>query len=206
VPKNDENLEVQGQEELENLEGQDQELEQDGNEEEAFDKERALETIRQQRESEKAIAKQLKEAKASLKKYQDDEKKRKDAELSELEKANQRVTELEAALKEAQTMTQALRLRQEFSKVAGKLKLAFVDAQAEEDAFDLSDMDEVVIDGNGKVTGLEEAIKALHKQRPYLFASTDDKGKGTPPRTPNGNKPPTTLNTGTAPVKPRVRL
>ena len=162
---------------------QEQVQEQDGGEDE-FNKDRALETIRKQRESEKALAKQLKEAKAALEIFQADEKKRKDAELSELDKSKNRVAELETQLKEAQTMTQALRLRQEFAKAAARLKVAFADTQAEDDAFELSDMEEVEIGADGKITGLDDAIKALQKTRPYLFKQAESDGKGTPPRGP----------------------
>lgn len=201
MPDESENLSVP---EGRDTEGQEPRQEPEPEPQEEFDRERALETIHRQRESEKALKKQLQEAKSALKKFEDENKRREDAELSDLQRAQKRITDLEAMLQDAQTMTQALRLRQEFSRVSSRLKLSFVDPQAEEDAFELADMDNVEIDENGKVTGLEEAIKALQKQRPYLFASDERSGKGTPPRTQKITT--SGLPGGAEPVKPRIRL
>lgn len=177
---------LQEQETPNQEENQEQAQPEDNQEEgkEEFDKDRALETIRRQRESEKNIKKQLQEAQKALLKFQEEEKKRKDAELSDLERAQTRVKELEAAVQEAQTMTQALRLRQEFGKSAARLKVAFADGQAEDDAFELADMENVEIDAKGNVTGLDDVLKTLQKTRPYLFVQADPT-KGTPPRAQN---------------------
>lgn len=149
---------------------------------EDFDKERAMSTIKAQREAEQKLAKELKDAKAALKAFQDEEQKRKDAELSELEKAQKRAAELEKSLKDAQTLAQTFRLQQSFRTVTAKLSLKFASDQAEEDAFELADLSDVEIDADGKVKGLEEAIKGLHKSRPYLFAAEDTEPPGTPKR------------------------
>lgn len=194
----EDNLEDQGQE-AEDQETQEQEIEQD---ESDFDKARALETIRKQRESEKELAKKLKAVNAELKKLQDVEAKRKEAELSELEKSQKRAQELEERLQAAQTTAQALRLRQEFGKVAARLKLSFVDQQAEDDAFELADMDDVELYEDGKITGLEDAVKALQKKRPYLFTSDEGGSRGTPKRPViKGGTPP-----GSEAIRPKIKL
>ena len=162
-------------------EGENQNGDGDGDE---FDKERALETIRKQRESEKKLAKDLKDTQARLKQYEDAEKAKQDAEKTELQKAQDREAKLKQDLQEAQETAQALRLRQEFGKTAAKLALKFASVQAEDDAFELAEMDGVEIDANGKVTGLEDAVKELQKSRPYLFAQAEGEGdgQGTPKR------------------------
>jgi hypothetical protein len=49
-------------------------------------------------------------------------------------------------------MTQALRLRQDFSRFAANMKVIFADIQAEEDAFELADMEDVEIGAEGKIS------------------------------------------------------
>lgn len=162
---------------------------EDGDDGDEFDKDRALETIRKQRESEKKAKDELKAARARLKELEEAEKKRQDADKSELEKATSRVSELEKALQDSREMAQALRLRQEFGKVAKKLNLKFADVQAEDDAFLLAEMEGVEMDADGEVTGLEDAVKALHKSRPYLFAKAEGgDGNGTPQRNGKGGQ------------------
>jgi hypothetical protein len=118
----------------------------------------------------------------ALKKFEEAERKKADADKSDLQKAQERAAELEKALSEMQEATDALRVRQAFGSVAGKLELKFASPQAEEDAFELADMEGVEISADGKVTGLEKALKSLQASRPYLFASEDAgaTGQGTP--------------------------
>lgn len=157
------------------------------NPEEDFDKERALETIRKQRESEKKLAKELREAAARLKAYEDAEKAKADAEKTELQKLQERAEKLENDLREAQEVAQALQLRQAFIAAAGSKGMQFANAQAAEDAFELADLEGVEIDASGKVTGLDDALASLQKARPYLFkASESGDGQGTPQRGKNG--------------------
>lgn len=182
----DEQQETPTEEPLENGEVQNQE----GGEGDEFDKARALETIRKQRESESKALKALKEAQVRLKHLEDADKKRQDAEKSDLEKAQARVTELEKALQDTQETAQALRLRQEFGKAATKLGVSFAGPQAEDDAFELAEMDGVEMDAQGKITGLDDAIKALQKSRPYLFSQSKENGdgQGTPQRNGKGSQ------------------
>lgn len=156
------------------------------NPEEDFDKERALDTIRKQRESERKLAKELREAAARLKAYEDAEKAKAEADKTELQKLQERAQKLETELREAQEVAQALQLRQAFIATAGKTDLKFASQQAAEDAFELADLEGVEIDANGAVTGLDEALKKLQKARPYLFAASDaGDGQGTPQRGKN---------------------
>lgn len=153
---------------------------------EEFDKDRALATIKAQRAAEAKINKELTAARKELKKFQDAQKAAEDAEKSELTKAQEALAAKEAELKTSQQTIQALRLKQEFQLAAAKLKLAFASPQAQEDAWDLADLDAVTMDEAGKVTGMEDALKALQKSRPYLFGNGEDGDKkGTPPRDKN---------------------
>lgn len=155
---------------------------QEGQQEE-FDQARALATIQAQRESEKKLKTQLKELQGQIKTFQDAEKAKQDAEKSELQKLQEKAVKLTESLQEAQETVQALRLRHEFGKVAAKLSLKFASVQAQEDAFELADLEKVEIDGQGQVTGLDEAIKELQKSRPYLFSQAEEgDGLGTPKR------------------------
>ena len=164
-------------------EGQETESEETPNEEEPFDQARAMDTIKKQRENERKLAKELKAVSAALKTYQDKDKAAEDANKSELEKLTERASQLEKDLQTAQNIAQGLRLQRAFARVAGELKLNFTSAQASEDAFDLADMSNVEIDADGKVTGLEDALKALQKSRPYLFSDGGQpEAPGTPPR------------------------
>lgn len=156
------------------------------NPEEDFDKERALETIRKQRESEKKLAKELRDAAAKLKSYEDAERAKAEADKTELQKLQERAQKLESDLQDARETAQALQMRQAFIATAGKADLKFASQQAAEDAFELADLEGVEIDANGAVTGLDEALKKLQKARPYLFAASDaGDGQGTPQRGKN---------------------
>ena len=70
-----------------------------------FDKDRALETIKKQRESEKRALAELSKAQKKLAQYEQAEQSRKDAAMSELEKAQARATELEAELNKTRLAT-----------------------------------------------------------------------------------------------------
>lgn len=155
---------------------------------EQFDKDRALETIRKQRESEKALAKQLKEAQAALKAYQDKDKERQEADLSELEKTKKRLAELEEAYTKASETAKALQLRHAFSRAIAAANLKFASQQAEDDAYELADKGSIEITDD-KITGMDEAIKALQKSRPYLFSNEKDGVPGTPKRPDKAAKP-----------------
>lgn len=129
-----------------------------------FDKERALETIRKQRESESDALKRAKEAEAELKKI-------KDAQLSEQERTKQ---EAEDAKQAAQQATEALRdarITMGLANAAsGKVKDPSIVRR-------LIDDNKVKIDDDGKVTNADELIEGLLKEHSYLAAEkkTDDR-------------------------------
>lgn len=172
---------------------EEEETEEDGGGED-FDRQRAMDTIRAQRENEKKLEKRAKQAEKELKAYKDKEKAAQDADLSEVEQLRKEKTDLQTKFEQAHELAQGLRLESEFRKATSKAKLKFVDEQAENDAFELCDLEGVEIDADGKVTGLDDAIKKLKKTRSYLFlpdgegsGGGDDKKSGTPTR----NKRPT---------------
>lgn len=126
---------------------------------EDFDKERAMATIRKQREWEK-------EAKARLKRLEEleaEEQKRKDAALSETDKLKKEVAKLQA---ERDSALQEHRK----ARIEAAILLAAKDARMfnPQDARLLADLSEVTLQEDGSVTGADEAIKKLVKDRPYL--------------------------------------
>lgn len=156
----------------------------DEDDEDEFDAERALSTIRHQREVEIELKKQLTAVKKQLTQFEAAEKKRVQAEMTELEKAQEELATLQAQNAEAIAALNELRLVQAFNRTAeGMEGVAFANPQAREDAFQLLDLGDITIDDEGQVDGkaLEKAIKALQKSRPHLFSEEKkDAGPGTP--------------------------
>jgi len=145
-----------------------------------FDPERAKSTIANQRESEKKLKAQLKAASDQLKRYQEAEAAAAEAKKTELEKLAGRAEKAESQLLEAQELIQGLRLEKAFNAQAAELELVFASTQAADDAFDLIDLDGVEIGEDGKVKGLDKALKALVESRPYLFSANGSSAIGTP--------------------------
>ena len=100
-----------------------------------------------------------------------DEKKRKDADLSELEKAQKVAEEWKGKLDLVSAELDTLRLRQAFYEAAAEGKVAWANAQAQRDAFALSDLSGVEIDEDGAVSGMDKVMKGLQKERPHLFGA-----------------------------------
>ena len=142
---------------------------------EEWDQARALETIRQQRASEKALEKALKEAKGQLTKLEAAEKKRQQSEMDEVERLKTERDELASRLQALEQEREELILRSAVEREASKL--GFHDPA---DAFGLADLADVQVDG-GEVDGVEKALKALAKARPYLLRTVEkpdiDSGK-----------------------------
>ncbi|MGM0973405.1 MAG: hypothetical protein ACQEW2_10865 [Bacillota bacterium] len=70
--------------------------------------------------------------------------------------------------KQLQDLTEkakAEKIRSEFVKLATSNQIGYLD-----DAFNLADLSAVTIDEDGKVSGMEEAIKALVESKPFLVA------------------------------------
>lgn len=132
---------------------------------------------RAKRAGESAIGELLKglglEKPEDLKAIVGEHKKLKDSQLSDLEKANKRVAELEPKLSDYETELADLRLQRALGKALQQQKLSFASDAAEEDV--LEHLSRVVqLDAKGVPKNLDDAIKALMKDRPYLFGKSGD--------------------------------
>jgi soluble cytochrome b562 len=103
------------------------------------------------------------ERRKALEAYETAEKQRKEAEMSEVEKAQKQAAEIKAAYEALQTQLQTEKRR-------GAVTLAATAANFHNpaDAFAFLADDAVTITDDGKVEGVDEAIEALKKARPYL--------------------------------------
>lgn len=149
-----------------------------------FDKERALATIRKLRETEKtakANATELEALRAKVKAADD-------ASKTETERLAAKVAELEGALTSAQVARQDALIRAAIDRAANAANA--VDADA---VYLLLDRSDVTIGDDGSVKGADKAVKDLLTAKPYLVKSDN----GT---TPNGSRsvPPTPKANGKA--------
>src|SRR5690554_2963928 len=94
------------------------------------------------------------------------------AELSEKERAEELAKkyeeekkQLEAELEAIRTQAQQERIRNEFIKVASSANIIDIDA-----AIALSDLSAVEIGEDGKVNGIDDVVKTLVENKPYLVA------------------------------------
>jgi chromosome segregation ATPase len=117
-----------------------------------------------------------------------EEKKRKEAELSEVQKLQKQLADAKAAAEAREKEVETLRLRSAVESAA--TKLAFLNPA---DAYLLADLSGVEMTSDGKATGVEDALKALLKDRPYLANGSKPDGKGTPRpgQQTQGREPPT---------------
>jgi hypothetical protein len=171
--------------------------EEDDEEEEGdnkdWDPERAMRTIRNLRQSEKDLKKTLKEAQASLKKFQDAEDEQRRNALSETDKVKEDLTKEQEARQAAESELQEYKLERAFRRAIAKAGVAFVNPQAEMDAFDLALPELADVDLDDKPDkAIGKILEGLKESRPYLFADGKDKGPGTPPRGAAARRPPTT--------------
>lgn len=111
--------------------------------------------------------------KAKLSEYERQQEERKRAEMSEIERyqadleaertakqtLEQRISEMEASI-------QREKINAEFIKVATSHNIAYID-----DAKLLADLSAVKIDENGNIVGVEEAVKALVENKPFLLGA-----------------------------------
>ena len=107
------------------------------------------------------------------------------AELSEKERleeiAKKHETEKQTLSQELESMRESIKaekIRSEFTKVATSNQIAYLD-----DAFSLADLSAVTVE-DGKVVGMEDAIKALVDNKPFLIAKKQPKPIG---ESTNGN-------------------
>lgn len=136
-------------------------------EEEAFDKERALATIRNLRAAEKAAKAQAKELDALKAKVAEHEQ----AQLSASEKAELRAQDAEQKAKAAEARAKSIALKAAVERHAHRLNVIDDDA-----AFRLLDLTAVEYDDAGEPTNVEALVKALVKDRPYLVAPESKNG------------------------------
>ena len=136
-----------------------------------------------------ATADEVKAALAQFKQLQDSQK-------TELEKA-QAVAQAEAQqraqvaekLAALETEHQALKLRAALQKKVRADKIEFVNAQAEEDAFDFI-LRAVTFNDKAELVGLDDALKSLKTERDYLLNKTPaGSGIGTPRPSPGTRSP-----------------
>ena len=104
-------------------------------------------------------------------KRQEDEKKRREAEMSDSEKLKSQMADLAAKHAQAEQELKDLKLRAVIRIEASKAKVEWASEVAEQDAIEI--LAKIVkLDDAGVIVGLDEQIKALQKERGYLFKQT----------------------------------
>lgn len=103
------------------------------------------------------------------------------AELSEKERAEELAKKYEAEKQELAAQLEAIRsqaqqerIRNEFIKVATSANIAYLD-----DAITLADLSAVNIDEDGKVVGIDDVVKTLVENKPFLVAKKQAQPIGT---------------------------
>lgn len=154
---------------------------------EDFDKDRALATIRTLREKEKqgkATARELEAAQAKLRELEDRDK-------SEVERATAKATETEQKLTAAQTKLRDMAIRVAVAETASAAGVAPENVKA---AIRLLDASALEFDDDGEPKNVEAALKALVKEYPMLAPATGGDGKTATKSTPATPKPAGTPN------------
>lgn len=112
------------------------------------------------------------ELKTKLSEYEKQAEEKRLSELSEVEKAQEqakqfeaKVQELTAQLEAERTKAQQQAIKNEFIKVASSANIIDIDA-----AIALSDLSAVEIGEDGKVNGIDDVVKTLVENKPYLVA------------------------------------
>lgn len=160
--------------------------------EEQFDQERAMQTIKAQRESEKvakdaaaqaarerdALAKQLDDLKAQQQRAHDEK-------LSEAEKLQKQIADLQSKVSESDAAARA-----RIAKAAVKAAAASHGAHYPGDIPALVDLSKVDFDDDGEPTNADDLVEALTKSRPALFkGSAPGSADGGPRGSASGAKP-----------------
>lgn len=128
----------------------------------------------------KALNKESAERRKKLEAFEKAEAERKQAELTEVEKAEAKAKAAEADKLKLEQENKLLKMQGSFDSKVRALKLEFANETAAQDAFKALNVETVGED----LAGMEDAIKALIKERPYLFGKeterpiTDGKQKG----------------------------
>lgn len=129
-----------------------------------MDKDKLLAELEQTRRALKRANAEAAERRKRLKELEEAERKRQEAELSEKERLERTLAELQAERDTLLAQMTELRLRSAVERVA--VRLGFRDP---EDVYHLADLSGVEVDDDGKVNGIEAALKALAKAKPYLL-------------------------------------
>lgn len=97
--------------------------------------------------------------------------KRKEQELSDAQKAAKRAEEAEAKATQLEAQYRATTIRHAVEMAAAKLNFADPD-----DAYKLSDLSAITIGDDGKVDGVDAALKALSTAKPHLVKQAQGAG------------------------------
>jgi len=121
------------------------------------------------------------EIKAKASEYEAQLQAQREAEMSEVEKAQEQAKQFETQMQELTAQLEAERnnarqqaIKNEFIKVASSANIIDVDA-----AMALSDLSVVEIGEDGKVNGVDDVIKTLVENKPYLVAKKQTQPIGT---------------------------
>jgi len=120
----------------------------------------------------KALNEETKSLKAQLADLQKALKANERASMSEVERLKAEKAELEEIAKQAQEAITQMRLKEAFRATVAAKKVRFVEG-AMDDAFRLADLTGVRVEESGAVRGMEAAIDALLKAKPYLVQRPD---------------------------------
>lgn len=133
------------------------------------DFEKLIKTIEQLKQENSDIVQELSAKKKELLDKAENEKKSKEAALAEQGKFKELAEQREAEIKSLRQTQQNLLIDMSLREAAAKEGLQ------DFDMLKLIDRADVKIDDNGKVAGIEEAVKNFKKSKPYLFGKA---GKG----------------------------
>lgn len=122
--------------------------------------------------------------KSKLEQYENAQKEREEAEMTELDLMKKRLAEKEEAeqtlaqqIEELRKANEHEKIHNEFIKVATSEHIAYI-----EDALRLADLSAVKVE-DGKVVGVEDVVKALVDNKPFLVAKKQPKPIGDPTNT-----------------------
>jgi len=149
---------------IEGEEGKEEEPELEEKPEEPEEKQEPAKTFSQQ-EIDKIIEKRLSRERKAWKKQVDDEKLK--AQMTNEEKLKAEKVEAENKASEAIVKANQRLVKSEILNKAANLGVIDTDA-----AYKLLDKDDIEIDDDGNITGVEEAIKTLITAKPYLIKKT----------------------------------
>lgn len=108
------------------------------------------------------------ERRIKLQEFEEEERKRQEAELSETERLRKQLAEAQAASETMAAQVRETQMRSAVERTAARMR--FHDPA---DAYALADLSAVTVGDNGKVDGVEDALKALAKSKPHLVRGAE---------------------------------